>query len=136
MSFDPDPRPTGSLLSDALNQLTRLVRGEVALAKAEVAQNIKNAALGVGLLAGAAVLALVALIVLAGALVAALGHLIGPGWAALLVGIAILAVAGLLALRGLNALKPENLAPSRTVRNVQADALAIKENVSHVDHKH
>ncbi len=65
MSFDPDPRPTGSLLSDALNQLTRLVRGEVALAKAEVAQNIKNAGLGVGLLVGAAILALVALHVLA-----------------------------------------------------------------------
>jgi len=136
MSFDPDPRPTGSLLSDALNQMTRLVRGEVALAKAEVTQNIKSAALGIGLLVGAAVLALVALIVLAGALVVALGHLIGEGWAALLVGILILAGAGLLAMRGLNALKPENLTPSRTVRNVQADAHAIKENVSHVDHKH
>jgi hypothetical protein len=136
MSFDPDPRPTGSLLSDALNQLTRLVRGEVALAKAEVSQNLKNAALGIGLLVGAVVLALVALNVLAAALVAALANLIGPGWAALVVGILILAAAGLLAMRGLNALKPENLAPSRTVRNVQADAHAIKENVSHVDNKH
>ena len=136
MSFDPDPRPTGSLLSDALNQLTRLVRGEVALAKAEVSQNLKNAALGIGLLVGAVVLALVALNVLAAALVAALANLIGPGWAALVVGILILAAAGLLAMRGLNSLKPENLAPSRTVRNVQADAHAIKENVSHVDHKH
>jgi len=136
MSFDPDPRPTGSLLSDALNQMTRLLRGEVALAKAEVTQNIKSAALGIGLLVGAAILALVALIVLAGALVVALGHLIGEGWAALVVGVVILAVAGLLAMRGLNALKPENLTPSRTVRNVQADAHAIKENVSHVDHKH
>lgn len=59
MSFDPDPRPTGSLLSDAINQLTRLVRGEVALAKAEVAQNIKSAGMGVALLAGAAILVLV-----------------------------------------------------------------------------
>jgi len=136
MSFDPDPRPTGSLLSDALNQLTRLVRGEVALAKAEVSQNLKNAALGIGLLVGAVVLALVALNVLAAALVAALANLIGPGWAALVVGILILAAAGLLAMRGLNALKPENLAPSRTVRNVQADAQTIKENVSNGNHKH
>jgi len=136
MSFDPDPRPTGSLLSDALNQLTRLVRGEVALAKAEVSQNLKNAALGIGLLVGAVVLALVALNVLAAALVAALANLIGPGWAALVVGILILAAAGLLAMRGLNALKPENLAPSRTVRNVQADAQTIKENVSNGNNKH
>ena len=136
MSFDPDPRPTGTLLTDAINQLTRLVRGEVALAKAEVAQNIKNAGLGVGLLVGAVVIVFVALNVLVLALVAALGELIGAGWAALIVGIVLLAVAGLLAMRGLNALKPENIAPSRTVRNVQADAHAIKENVSHVDNKH
>jgi len=136
MSFDPDPRPTGSLLSDAVNQLTRLVRGEMALAKAEVAQNVKSAGVGVGLLAGAAILALVALNVLAAALVAAIANWIGPGWAALLVGVIILAVAAILAMRGLNALKPENLAPTRTVRNVQADAQTIKETVANDHNKH
>src|SRR5919107_1023533 len=115
MSFEADPRPTGSLLSDAINQLTRLVRGEVALAKAEVAQNIRSAGLGVGLLVGAVVLIFVALNVLVFALVAALGELIGPGWSALLVGVVLLVVAAILAMRGLNALKPENLTPSRTV---------------------
>lgn len=134
MSFDADPRPTGSLLSDAINQLTRLVRGEVALAKAEVAQNIRSAGLGVGFLVGAVVLIFVALNVLVFALVAALGELIGPGWSALLVGMVLLVVAAILAMRGLNALKPENLTPSRTVRNVQADAQTIKENVSNGNH--
>ncbi|HVG49135.1 MAG TPA: phage holin family protein [Rubellimicrobium sp.] len=134
MSFDADPRPTGSLLSDAVNQLTRLVRGEVALAKAEVAQNIRSAGLGAGFLVGAIVLVFVALNVLVFALVAALGELIGPGWSALIVGVIILVVAAILAMRGLNALKPENLAPSRTVRNVQADAQTIKENVSNGNH--
>ena len=134
MSFDADPRPTGSLLSDAINQLTRLVRGEVALAKAEVAQNIRSAGLGIGLLVGAVVLVFVALNVLVFALVAALGELIGPGWSALIVGALILVVAAILAMRGLNALKPENLAPTRTVRNVQADAQTIKENVSNGNH--
>jgi len=136
MSFDADPRPTGSLLSDAINQLTRLVRGEVALAKAEVAQNIRSAGLGIGLLVGAVVLIFVALNVLVFALVAALGEVIGPGWSALVVGVVILVVAAILAMRGLNALKPENLTPSRTVRNVQADAQTIKENVSNGNHKH
>ncbi len=136
MSFDADPRPTGSLLSDAINQLTRLVRGEVALAKAEVAQNMRSAGLGAGLLVGALVLVFVALNVLVFALVAALGELIGPGWSALIVGVVILVVAAILAMRGLNALKPENLAPSRTVRNVQADAQTIKENVSNGNNKH
>jgi uncharacterized membrane protein YqjE len=136
MSYDTDPRPTGTLLTDAINQLTRLVRGEVALAKAEVAQNIKSAGLGIGLLVGAVVLVFVALNVLAVALVGALAEWIGAGWAALLVGIVLLAIAGLLAMRGLNALKPENIAPSRTLANVQADAQTIKENVHNGDHKH
>jgi hypothetical protein len=137
MSFEADPRPTGTLLSDAVNQLTRLVRGEIALAKAEVAQNVRSAALGIGLLVGAVVLALVALNVLAAALVAALAETgLGAGWSALIVGAVILIVAAILAMRGLNALKPENLAPSRTVRNVQADAQTIKENVSNGNHKH
>ena len=136
MSYDADPRPTGTLLSDAVNQLTRLVRGEVALAKAEVAQNVKNAGLGIALLVGAVVLIFVALNVLVLALVAALSAIM-PAWlASLLVGIVLLGVAALLAMRGLNALKPENLAPSRTMANVQADAHTIKENVSHGNHKH
>jgi hypothetical protein len=138
MSFDADPRtdrpeqkPVGSLLSDVVNQLTRLVRGEIALAKAEVAQNLRNAGIGIGLLVGALVLALVALHVLAAALVAAIAALgLGPGWAALIVGVVLLVVALVLALRGASALKPENLAPSRTVRNVQADAQTIKETIS------
>ena len=136
MSFDADPRPTGTLLTDAINQLTRLVRGEVALAKAEVAQNVKNAGLGIALLVGAVVLVFVALNVLVVALVAALSSIMPAGWASLLVGVVLLAVAGLLAMRGLNALKPENIAPSRTLANVQADAQAIKENVHNGDHKH
>ena len=136
MTYQADPRTVGALLSDAVNQLTRLVRGEVALAKAEVAQNLRNAAVGVGLIVGAVVLSLVALNVLAGALVAAIAPWTGPGWAALIVGVLILVVAALLALRGLASLKPENLAPSRTLRNVQADAQAIKENVSHDHHQH
>ena len=136
MSYDADPRPTGTLLSDAINQMTRLVRGEVALAKAEVAQNIKNAGLGIGLLVGALVLVFVAINVLVLALIAALSSIMPAGWASLLVGVVLLGVAGLLALRGLNALKPENLAPSRTLANVQADAQTIKENVTNGNHKH
>ena len=126
----------GAIIGQLTADFSTLMKQEVALAKAEVAQNIKNAGLGIGFLVGAVVLALVALNVLAAALAAALATFIGAGWAALVVGIVILAVAAILAMRGLNSLKPENLTPSRTVRNVQADAQTIKENVSHDNHKH
>ena len=84
----------------------------------------------------ALILIFVALNVLVLALVAALSSIMPAGWASLLVGVVLLAVAGLLALKGLNSLKPENIAPSRTVANVQADAQTIKENVSNGNHKH
>lgn len=135
MNHDGDPRPMGTLLSDAINQLTRLLRGEIALAKAEVAQNVRQAGMGVAMLAIAGILALVALNVLAAALVAALAPFMGAGWAALAVGVVILVVAGLLVLRGLAALKPENLTPTRTIRNVQADAQTIKETVTNDHHQ-
>jgi apolipoprotein N-acyltransferase len=136
MNHDGDPRTMGTLLGDAINQLTRLVRGEIALARAEVTQSVKQAGMGVALLAIAGILALVALNVLAAALVAALAPFMGAGWSALLVGVVILVVAGLLVLSGLAALKPENLTPTRTIRNVQADAQTIKETVTNDHHQH
>jgi len=137
MSLDADPRSMSTLLSDAINQLTRLVRGEVALAKAEVAQNVRSAAIGLAMLVVAVVLALVALNVLAAALVVALAEAgLGAGWSALIVGVVILAVAAILVMRGISALKPENLAPSRTVKNVQADAQTIKETMTNDNRQH
>lgn len=126
-----DPRPTGTLLSDAVSQMTRLVRGEIQLAKAEVKENVRNAGMGVGFMLVAVVIAFVALNVLVGALVAAIAEMgLGPGWAALIVGVALLAVAALLVMRGSAALKAENLMPSRAIRSVQATSQTIQETVT------
>ncbi len=131
MSFDHEAKSTGTLLSDALQHLTDLVRGEVALAKAEVEQNLRNAGVGIGLIVSAVVLALVALNVLAGALVAALAELgLSPGLAALAVGGTLALIALALILKGASALKPENLAPERTMKNIKRDAKALKEIVT------
>ena len=51
-----------ALVSDATKDLSTLVRDEVALAKAEVRHDVKNAATGGGLFGAAAVLAVFALI--------------------------------------------------------------------------
>ncbi|MEZ5779804.1 MAG: phage holin family protein [Paracoccaceae bacterium] len=131
MTDDPNARPTGTLITDILHRLSSLLRGEVALAKAEVEASFRAAWLGIGLLVAAVVLALTALNVLSAALVAALVELnMSPGWAALAVGGAFALVALLFAWRGANALKPSNLAPRRTVRNVRRDAETIKEIVT------
>lgn len=131
MSVDPQTRPTGALVTDVLQHLSNLVRGEVALARAEVEQNIREAGVGVGLIVAAAVIALTSLNVLSAALVAGITELGVPaGWAALGVGAALALIALGLALKGAEALKPANLAPNRTARSVMRDAQTLKEIVS------
>ena len=121
---------TSALLTQVLSHLSNLVRKEVDLARAEMQQNAKKAAGGVGLLVGAVVLALVALNVLAAALVAALTEMgLAAGWAALIVGGAIALIAVIFAVIGAKALSATSLAPTRTMTNVRPDTQAVKEAV-------
>jgi uncharacterized membrane protein YgcG len=120
------------LLTEIVNQIGRILRKEAALAKAEVSENLSRAGTGIGLLVGAALLALVALIALAGAAVAALVSLAGwpVYWAALAVGGGIVLIAAILAMKGLRDLKPERLAPNRSISNVKRDVAVVKERIN------
>ena len=121
-------KSTAELVGDALSQMNVLMRGELSLMRAELAENAERAAVALGLLAGAAILALTALQVLAGAVVAGLAELgLGPGWAALIVGSVIALIGFAMAVKGLNDLKASSLAPSRTIENVKRDAAKLKE---------
>jgi hypothetical protein len=121
-------KSAAGLLSDAIAHMSSLVRKEVDLARAEVSENVNRAAVAIGLLAAALVIALTALNVLAAALVAGLADWgLGAGWAALLVGVVLAVVALALAMKAKNDLKLTNIAPSRTAKNVQRDAQALKE---------
>tara|TARA_R110002110_G_scaffold18457_30_gene77408 strand:+ start:1214 stop:1615 length:402 start_codon:yes stop_codon:yes gene_type:complete len=128
MSDHNTNKTAGGLLQDALQNVSGLVRNEVDLARAEVSENVNKAGVAVGLIAGAAIIALVALNVLAAALVAALAEAgIDAGWSALIVGALLGLVAYLLINKGINDLKLSSLAPTRTVKNVQRDAAAVKD---------
>lgn len=126
---DPNANKSASgLLTDAMANVSNLVRNEVDLARAEISDNISRAGVAVGMIAGAVVVALVALNVLAGALVAGLTEAgMDAGWAALIVGVVLAVVAYVLINKGLNDLKLSSLAPTRTVKNVQRDAEAVKD---------
>ena len=84
----------------ATEQVSRLVRDELALARAELTQKGKHAGIGIGLFGGGGALAFFGL----GALVATailLLDLVLPAWAAaLIVAVALFLVAGILALVG------------------------------------
>lgn len=128
MSDDNTKKSAGNLLTDAMANVSGLVRSEVDLARAEISENVTKAGIAIGLIAGAAIIALVALNVLAAALIAALTEAgLDAGWSALIVGAALGIIAFVLINKGVNDLKLSSLAPTRTVKNVQRDAAAVKE---------
>lgn len=126
--LEKSPRPSGTLFSAAARQLGAHARDELALGRAEIGQSLGRAGVGLALIAGAALLTLTALHMLAGAAVAALSaYGIAPHWAALLVALAFLLAAVALGLIGRAALRPRNLIPRKTLRNLQRDAQSLKE---------
>jgi VIT1/CCC1 family predicted Fe2+/Mn2+ transporter len=121
---------TAELVQRASEQISRLVRDEIALAKTELAEKGKHAGIGIGLFGGGGVLALYG----TGAAVATLiivFNLFLPLWlAALIVTVALFALAGVLALIGKNqvtkAIPPE---PSAAIESVKADVDEVKQAV-------
>jgi uncharacterized membrane protein YqjE len=123
-------RSTSELVQRASEQLTRLVRDEIALAKAELTEKGKHAGIGVGLFGGGGVLALYGVGVLIATLVLVLNIWLWAWLAALIVTVALFAVAGVLALLGKmqvsKAVPPE---PQETVASVKADVDEVKHAV-------
>lgn len=116
------------LLSDAMTHATGMVRGELDLFRAEMQQSLNQAVAAIGMIATGAVLLLVSLNVFAAAFVVWLTEAgVGPGWSALIVGGVLAIIAVILVVAGKNKLKLVNLAPTRTVKNVQRDAETLKE---------
>jgi hypothetical protein len=128
MSTAADDRSLGQLVASATTELSALVHDEIALAKAEIRQDVKRGAIGggAGIVAGA--LVLFSLPVLSFA--AAYGiHNLGLGLALsfLIVGVAFILLAGLLGLVAKAALKRIE-PPKRTIASAKESA-AVLQNV-------
>ena len=94
---------TSELVQHGAEQVSRLVRDELALAKAELTEKGKHAGVGVGLFGASGALALYGLGVLIITAVLLLDLTALPTWAAaLIVAVVLFAVAGVLALIGRN----------------------------------
>src|SRR3954471_24810121 len=98
-------RPIGELVKDLAGQTSTLVRQEIKLAQAEVTQKGKVAGKGAGMLAGAAVAALLMLGALTALLIVVLDSFMALWLAVLIVTLLWGAVAAGLALAGRNALQ-------------------------------
>ncbi|MGB5865281.1 MAG: phage holin family protein [Sulfitobacter sp.] len=123
----PDPREAPSLFVEAFRDFSNLMQTELHLAKAEISSKVSRAGTGIVFFVIAALLALTALNVLAGALVAYIASVgFTAGTAALIVGGVILLVAILLVLAGKSRLSASALEPSRTINNLQRDVSTVK----------
>ena len=119
----------GDLFSDLAEQSGKLIRQEVALAKAELSEKAADAGKNVGLLAAAAFIGYAGVMVLVAALVIILAYVI-PLWAsALLVGVVLLGLAALLGGPALTALKKTTWAPQETIESVKEDAEWLKKQI-------
>jgi uncharacterized membrane protein YqjE len=123
----PEPS-TGELVRQAAEQISRLVRDELALARVEMTEKGKRAGMGAGLLGGGGVVALYGVAALLTAVVLALAEVM-PAWlAALIVAVVLFAVAGVLAVLGRKRVKQATPpVPEETVRSVKADIDEVKE---------
>jgi hypothetical protein len=123
----PDPdlkdRSLPELLRMLSNETTQLVKQELELAKAEVAQKGKQAGIGAGFLGGAGVAGLLALGALTACLILLL-DLVMPAWlAALIMAVVWGIVAAVLGLRGRDKVsQAAPPVPEQTVETLKEDA--------------
>jgi uncharacterized membrane protein YqjE len=122
-------RSVGDLVQRLSEQTATLVREELRLGQVELQEKGKRAGIGAGMFGGAGLVALYG----AGALVAAaillIATAVDPWIAAVIVGLALLAVGGLLALMGKKqvdrATPPK---PERAIESIQKDVEQVKES--------
>jgi uncharacterized membrane protein YqjE len=123
-------RPVGELLKELSTQTSTLVRQELELAKAEMAEKGKQAGIGAGMFGGAGLFGLLALGALTACLIAALATGMEVWLAALIVAVVHAAIAGVLALLGRQktreAVPP---APEQAIESTKEDVQWAKSQV-------
>jgi hypothetical protein len=121
-------RSTGELIKLMSEQVSTLVRDELKLAQLEMTRKGKQAGIGAGMLGGGGVIALYGIGCLIACAIIAISRVLAPWLSALLVGAALLAVAGIAALAGKARLQQATPpVPQDTVQSVKADVDEIKE---------
>jgi uncharacterized membrane protein YqjE len=113
---------TSELVQRASEQISRLVRDELALAKAELTEKGKHAGVGIGLFGGSGVIALYGVGAAIATVIIALAIVL-PAWlAALIVTVGLFLLAGLLALVGRSQVKRAvPVVPAEAKDSIQAD---------------
>jgi uncharacterized membrane protein YqjE len=120
----------GEIVGGLANDVQDLVKGEIALARAELEQKLHRLLGALLWVLGGSLVGFAGLVVLLQGGAAALAMRI-PAWAALaIVGVLIIIIGAALARLGFGMLTLKTLAPERTAANLQKDARMMKEHTT------
>ena len=120
-------RPLGELVQDLSRQTSTLIRQEMRLAQAELAEKGRHAGKGAGMFGGAGAVALYGVGALVAAAILGLATVLEPWIAAAAVGVVLLVVAGILALTGKKELNEVGTPkPEQALDSVQRDIDIVK----------
>ncbi|WP_090096973.1 phage holin family protein [Lentzea jiangxiensis] len=112
----------GDLVSELTGDLSKLMRQELELAKAELREEASKAGKATGMLAAAGFAGYLTTVLLSFALVFALGAVMPLGWAALIVAVLWGIAGAVLYTSGRAKLRTVNPKPERTVATLKEDA--------------
>ncbi|MGI8524350.1 MAG: phage holin family protein [Nocardioides sp.] len=122
------PEPTlGALVHDLTQQLPELIRSELRLAQAEMAEKGKRAGIGIGMFSAAGLLAFFGLTCLVATAIIALALAVTAWLSALIIAVVLFIIAGVVAMMGkskVNAATPAK--PERAVEGVKEDIATVK----------
>jgi hypothetical protein len=119
-------RSVGDLIGNVTRDLSTLMRQELALAQAEIKQEVAKTAKGAGAMSGAAAAGYFVLLFLSIALWAGLSNVLDSGWAGLIVALVWAVIAGALFAFGRSKLRQVNPKPERTVDTLSHVPEALK----------
>jgi hypothetical protein len=122
-----DDESIGHLMSEVLQDVSKLFRQEVALAKAELKDEASKAGKAGGMLAGAGFAGYMVAVLLSLALVFALDAVMPLGWAAVIVAVLWAIVGGVLYSVGRKRMKDVDPVPRQTVETLREDAQWVRD---------
>lgn len=125
-SYDVGDVSVGDLIGNVTRDLSTLMRQELALAQAEIKQEVSKTTKAAGALSGAAVAGFIVALFLSLALWAALSNVMDAGWAALIVAVIWAVIAAVLFVVGRSKLREVNPKPERTVDTLSHVPDALK----------
>ena len=122
-----DDKPLGELVQDLSRQTSTLIRQEMRLAQAELAEKGRHAGKGAGMFGGAGLVALYGVGALVAAAILGLATVIEPWIAATAIGVGLLLIAGILALTGKKEIdEMGSPKPEQALESVQRDVDTVK----------